>query len=88
MKEKYVKPAMLIERFTLTSAVAKNCTDTGLGGRPTQSDFLTCKWEITPEFTLFTWEGGCTMPVEDGFNLGSGIVCYHNPVGNSIIFSS
>lgn len=89
MKEKYVKPAMVIERFELTSAIAKNCGEFGLGGLPTQSEPANCAWEIAPGFTLFfdgQWQ--CSFPVIDGEDAGFGIICYNNPGGNATIFSS
>ena len=88
MIEKYVKPAMVIERFELTSAIARNCADLGLGGNPTLNREGNCGWEIAPGTILFTLDAKCNWPVEDGFDLGSGMICYNTPTDSATLFTS
>lgn len=88
MKEKYVKPAMIIERFEMTSSIAKNCANLDLAGRPTSNDVKNCKWEFAPGFYLFLDVTGCEVPVIEGKDQGFGYICYNNPTDSATIFSS
>jgi hypothetical protein len=79
---------MMIERFEMTSSIAKNCADLGLGGKPTSGDFMNCMWEVAPGFLLFLEERECTVHVTEGPNDFFGFICYHNPTDSATIFSS
>lgn len=89
MKEKYVKPAMIIERFTLTSAIARDCADF------IQKEYLThnsmeanCAWDLGGGFTAFVQTIACDYDV-DFIPSGTGdIICYHNPGEGAYIFGS
>lgn len=88
MKEKYVKPAMVIERFSLTSAIARNCADFIQKEYLTQSGIPNCVWDIGGGFTVFVQQPIC-MIESDAWTTESGdTICYNNPGEGAYIFSS
>jgi hypothetical protein len=85
VKEKYIKPAMMIERFALSSTIAKTCTDyvdpeslIGANSVPV------CKWDFGAGMLIFASETNCTMD----YNEIDSIICYNNPGEGQYIFSS
>lgn len=98
MKMKYVKPAIMVERFGLTQSITLNCHGVGPGGagslgKHTQWDGYTCTWEISGYGKLFMSDGTvCT--VENGcipFNPNTDSIegyCYNNIEGNVSMFAS
>lgn len=88
MKQTYVKPTMMIERFGLTQSIAASCTAGGGNtlGKPTNWNKEVCGWEIQSGLVLFVDAvTACTFDVDpDGrfFDL-----CYNNPEG-AMVFSS
>ena len=89
MKLEYVKPRILVERFTLTQSIAASCGATGgtTLGKPTSQSAATCGWELNGSL-LFTSStvNNCTEIVPDGFELEG--YCYNNPANMPAFFSS
>ena len=89
MKEKYVKPAMVIEHFTLTNAIARNCADF------IQKEYLThnsieneCAWDIGGGFKVFVQFPICDYETDIYPSDTGEIMCYNNPSEGAYIFSS
>lgn len=89
MKEKYVKPAMIIERFTLTSAIARNCSDA------VQKEYLThnsiaqnCAWDIGGGLTVFEKSPICIYETTIYPSDSGDIICYNNPGEGYYLFGS
>lgn len=81
MKEKYTKPGFVIEYFTMTDAIASNCSPIGsMAGVPTHSDIESCQYKLYGELY---WSSNCE---EDGDTLEE--MCYNGPSGNVQIFAS
>lgn len=88
MKEKYVKPSMIIERFTLTSTIANNCADFIQKEYLTLSTKGSCGWNIGGGFTVFERAPVCMIESNDWVTDSGDIICYNNPVGGANIFGS
>lgn len=79
MKEKYVKPAIFIERFSLTQNIASGCAGSTLG-QPynNATDISNCAWDMGG-IILFT--NACDVPgvtkLQDGDTFEA--VCYNAP---------
>lgn len=88
MKQTYVKPRIIIERFALTQSIATTCTVAGGNslGKPTNWSKETCGWKLQNDLILFVDAvTACNYDVEpDALVEG---VCYNNPDG-AMIFSS
>lgn len=90
MKMEYVKPRIIVERFTLTQSIAASCGAPAGGsslGRPTSQSASTCGWDRNGilYFTATTTID-CTEDVTDGFEMEG--YCYNNPEGGVAFFSS
>ncbi len=88
MKQKYVKPAMILERFTLTQSVAYTCAPGNRAwGRPSFANKNSCGWCL-PGTDMILWvsEPACNdlYGPEDKFEG----ICYNNPDGGMPIFGS
>lgn len=88
MKEKYVKPAMVIERFTLTSAIARNCADFIQKEYLTQSSIPNCVWDLGGGFTVFVQAPICVIESNEWVTDSGDMICYNNPGEGAYIFSS
>ena len=90
MKMEYVKPRILVERFTLTQSIAASCGAPGGGtslGKPTSQSAATCGWDLDGVlFFAATTLVNCTEDVEEGFILEG--YCYNNPANMPAFFSS
>lgn len=88
MKQTYVKPRIIVERFGLTQSIAAGCgvNASNTLGKPTHYTKETCGWEMADGLILFVDSvTACTYDVEpDALVEG---VCYNNPDG-AMIFSS
>ncbi len=89
MKQTYVKPRIIIERFALTQSIASGCgavADNSLG-QPTQWSKSTCAWDVGGyTFFLDTMTNICKdYKLSENDDLYG--FCYNNPEG-SMIFSS
>lgn len=87
MKQVYVKPRMIVERFALSQSIALNCGISSTGstlGKPNSGDSSTCGWDVGGEI-LFLAAPICTKPTTDEM-IGS--YCYNNPNPESALFSS
>lgn len=87
MKETYVKPAIFIERFSLTQNIASGCGDyTSAGmGVPTTGDNTNCAWDMGG-LTLFVSSPICNRPVGKDEIIES--ICYNAPSSNASVFAS
>ena len=89
MKLEYVKPRILVERFTLTQSIAASCGSTGgtTLGKPTSQSAATCGWDLNGVlFFTSSTVNICTKIVSDGFDLEG--YCYNNPANMPAFFSS
>ncbi len=91
MKEKYVKPLIAYEDFSLTQTIARNCGDTHNSslGRSTHYDEDTCMWDVGG-FTIFYLDNGCDDGPDnkDDDTYEFELFCYNNPDGGVQVFSS
>lgn len=87
MKEKYTKPVLRMEMFTLTQNIAQTCGsfEGSTVGRPTSGDSNSCGWDMGNAI-VWVEAPACTMPwPADGEFAG---VCLHNPNGGVTVFGS
>lgn len=88
MKMKYVKPAMCIERYTLTESIASGCETNGLNssfGKHTYQDGNSCTWQdYGISFPIFTDVNSKCQIWDDEYEMG----CYNNPSGEPQLFGS
>ena len=89
MKDKYVKPLLVFESFSLSQTIARNCGDKHEGtlGESTHYDEDTCEWDLGG-YTIFyipRCDDGPEGP-DDPFEIDA--LCYNNPNGGQEIFSS
>lgn len=91
MKQKYTKPVLLMETFTLSQNIAHNCGKNLDLGKATLNARGVCGWDLgfdgghgTGSDILFmVGQSVCTFPTE--YFAG---VCYNNPEGGYNIFNS
>lgn len=83
MKEKYIKPLLSIEMFSMTQSIARDCGDHIPFGSVTLNDIPQCSLHLGGEEFLFVLGTNCTMEGEN-----SGYVCYNNPSAEILIFRS
>ena len=82
MKRAYEKPALYIERFTLTQTIAHNCGDNLDFSMGTAKTKESCGWQVgTTE--IFMDPNICEFPTEY-----FGGVCYNAPDGGYNVFNS
>ncbi len=88
MKQKYVKPAMVLERFTLTQNIARDCGPANREwGQPTFGDEANCGWKVPgTDMILWVYSPACNelYGPDDPFEG----ICYNNPEGGMPIFGS
>ena len=82
MKNIYVKPAMYIERFTLSQTIAHNCGENLDFSMAKHATKETCGWDVGG-LVIFTDFNTCESATE--FFEG---VCYNAPAGGYNVFSS
>jgi len=90
MKQKYVKPSIIVERFALTQSIASGCgtSATNTLGKPMQWSKSTCAWDVGGIIMfLNTMADICEDERVDSENMEVNGYCYNNPDG-SMIFSS
>lgn len=81
MKEKYTKPGFVIEYFTMTDAIASNCSPIGsMVGEPNHSDIGSCGYDVYGDIY---WSSRCDL---DGDTYEE--MCYNGPSGNLQLFAS
>lgn len=83
MKNKYVKPTLSVEMFSLTQAIARDCGDSIPKSQLTLNDAQTCTWNLGGGNTVFIANQHCTI---DGTTME--YVCYNNPSEGNFIFRS
>lgn len=88
MKQKYTKPVLIKETFTLSQSIAKNCGRLLNFAHATMADRTNCGWDIdgnhnTTADVIFMESVACTIktPYFNG-------VCYNNPEGGFNVFNS
>lgn len=89
MKQTYVKPRMIVERFALTQSIASGCGVAPGGGTlgvPAHYNKNTCAWDVGG-ILLFIDANICT-DMQVGENDQVMGYCYNNPEGGTAIFSS
>lgn len=89
MKETYVKPQLRMEYFTLSQSIA-SCTGVVGGGstlgKPSHWSKETCGWDLGG-WIIWTEPNTCPDEQADADEEIDG-VCYNNPSGNVVAFSS
>ena len=87
MKETYVKPSIVIERFSLTQNIASGCgvIDSSLG-MPGQADKNTCAWLVGGVVKIFVAQPTCTQ-LADAYEDVNGI-CYNAPNSSVVVFGA
>ena len=89
MKQSYVKPRMIIERFALTQSIAAGCGAVPGGntlGQPAHYYKSTCAWDVGG-ILLFLDREIC-KDVQVGEKDQVMGYCYNNPDGGTAIFGS
>lgn len=89
MKEVYTKPQFRIDYFELSQSIASCSGVTGGGstlGKPSHWSKETCGWDVGG---WIIWTEQSTCPDEQlGADEEIDGVCYNNPSGNVVAFSS
>ena len=83
MKNKYVKPTLAVEMFSLTQAIARDCGDNIPQSQLNANDAQTCRWDLGGGASVFIVGRHCTI---DGTTME--YVCYNNPSEGNAIFRS
>lgn len=90
MKQKYTKPVLVMETFTLSQSIAYNCGQNLDYSKATHSAQGVCGWDLgfdgahgTGDDILFLSKPVCSFPAE--YFAG---VCYNNPEGGFNVFNS
>lgn len=87
MKEKYSKPCLNIELFTLSQTIATHCgyNKNTYYGHPNFSSISSCGW-VDPVGMIYWSNAKCNVAVDDDFETSEG--CYNAPSGSHQIFAS
>lgn len=93
MKEKYIKPVVVYEDFSLTQTIATDCGDTHTStlGESNHYTIETCQWDANGVLVFFTEVDGSACDdgpwdYTDFYEING--YCYNNPDGGAEIFSS
>lgn len=89
MKEVYIKPQLHIEYFSLSQSIASCTGVTGGGntlGKPSHWDKTTCGWDVGG-YVIWTNVNNCPDEQAGEDEIIEG-VCYNNPSGDAVAFSS
>lgn len=86
MKQNYVKPTIMIERFSLCQNIAADCTAGTEWGSAVHTDKNSCGWETPGGEVFWIDKPACNelLGPDDGFEG----VCYNNSEGGLTIFGS
>ena len=93
MKEKYVKPALYVESFTLSQSIAMLCGKEGeisryrwnMHGLPLSESDSTCAWDAGGGWLLFHEGSTCNWNMDEFTWEG---ICYNSPNDSTPLFSS
>lgn len=92
MREQYMKPVIIFERFSLAQTIAYDCGDSHSGtlGESNHYNEYTCEWDMGGATYFFVQEGGrCDDGPEDPEEEWEGEgLCYNGPSGGTSLFSS
>ncbi len=83
MKGKYTKPLVMMESFSLTGGLLRDCNDLGINNELNGGDPLSCFWDPGNGMNIFLLNVACDT---DGEEMGFG--CYNNVSEGSYIFRS
>lgn len=89
MKRTYIKPEIRMEHFTLSQSIASCTGVTGGGstlGKPSHWDKSTCGWDLGG-YIVWTEPNSCPDEQASPDEVIDG-VCYNNPSGHVVAFSS
>lgn len=88
MKQAYVKPAFIVERFSLTQNIANGCgaLTNGSMGTPNSVDKTSCGWAIGSTTVLFVNNAICTEPAGENDDVFG--ICYNAPNSSNAIFGA
>lgn len=83
MKDKYNKPLLAVEMFSLAQSVIRDCADSIPKSQLNFNDPGQCVWDLGGGTTVFVAGSNCVL---DGENMG--FACYNNPTEGNYIFRS
>ena len=88
MKQKYTKPVLIKETFTLSQSIAKNCGRMLDFSHATIADTANCGWDVdgnhnTVTDVIFMEASACAIKT-----LYFNGVCHNNPDGGFNVFNS
>lgn len=87
MKQNYVKPTIMIERFSLCQNIASDCTAGTEWGSAAHADKYSCGW-YNPSGEILWLIDSNVCNDHYGPNDDVGGLCYNNPNGGLTIFGS
>lgn len=89
MKMEYVKPSLIVERFTLSQSIATACTaaddPSKPYGDPNQQSINTCSWNYNGD-VIFADDHICKIVLADKGSFD--LICYNNPNPDLVVFGS
>lgn len=90
MKMEYVKPSMIVERFTLSQSIATACNAADDPSRPygdpNQQSRHICVWNYQGDVIFSQANTNCVLQIGDGEEFG--IICYNNPSADLRVLGS
>lgn len=90
MKERYVKPDLRVEYFTLSQSIADSCGAGNLGnefGKPAHQEKGACGWDLGfGGMVIWAERPACTELLDPNGSFNG--ICYNNPEGGFSIFGS
>lgn len=88
MKQTYVKPSIVVERFSLAQSIAAGCAPHNDGwGHCNHWSKSTCGW-VLPDGVNIAWISAPVCNDFYGENESIYGICYNNPEGGMTIFGS
>lgn len=89
MKKVYAKPQVYAEQFAMSQSIASCAGVVGGGstlGKPSHWSKATCGWDVG-DWVIWAEPSACPDEIADPDEEING-VCYNNPSGNVVAFSS
>ena len=90
MKQKYIKPAIVMERFDMSQSIAAGCSAASNSpvGDPNIWDKAECGWVVGTDVIWDTEASGSKCNFDWDLESDFEGVCYNNPAGGQTIFNS
>lgn len=89
MKKQYSKPGIIIENFSISQNIASGCNadHESVWGSPNHWSKNDCGWKDQWGAILWMDEKICTL-IQENLDTPVGAICYNNPEGGMVVFSS